>query len=158
MSAPGSGGRAAPARAKWVALGITALFAVYVVLIGQRAWGLVTSGSAAGVLLGVGAALVGLLCAWGVLRELRFGQQAERLARELDAEGGLPVDDLPRTAAGRVDRAAATQAFERYRAETDAAPGDWRSWFRLGCAYDAAGDRARARAALRHAVRLSRRA
>ena len=143
-------------RAKWVALAITALFAVYAVLIGQRAWGFLTSGSTAGALLGVGTALLGLLCAGAVVRELRFGQQTERLARELDAEGGLPVDDLPRTSAGRVDRAAATTAFDRYRAETDARPGDWRSWFRLGCAYDAAGDRTRARAALRHAVRLRR--
>lgn len=143
-------------KAKWVALALTALFAIYIVLIGQRAWSFVTSGSTAGVLLGVGAALIGLLCAGAVLRELRFGQVTEAMARELDAEGALPVDDLPRTAGGRVDRAAATEAFDRYRDETDRAPADWRSWFRLGCAYDAAGDRARARAALRHAGRLHR--
>ena len=36
----------------------------------------------------------------------------------------------------------------------EAAPDDWRSWFRLSCAYDAAGDRKRARASMRDAVRL----
>ena len=78
------------------------------------------------------------------------------MARELDAAGGLPVDDLPRTAAGRVERSAADAAFERYRAETEAAPGDWRSWFRLACAYDAARDRRRARSAMRRAIALHR--
>ena len=40
------------------------------------------------------------------------------------------------------------------RAQTEAAPEDWRTWFRLALAYDAAGDRTRARAAARHAVAL----
>ncbi len=51
-------------------------------------------------------------------------------------------------------RAAADEAFARYQAEADAAPDDWRSWFRLACAYDAAGDRRRARAAMRQAARM----
>ena len=41
-------------------------------------------------------------------------------------------------------------------AEAEAAPEDWRSWFRLSCAYDAAGDRKRARASMRDAVKLFR--
>lgn len=143
-------------RAKGVVLVITVLFALYLVLLGQRAWLLLTSGTTSGVLLGIGVALVPLLCGWAVARELLFGRQTEVMARELDAEGGLPVDDLPRTPGGRVDRDAATEAFGRYRDETAAAPDDWRSWFRLGCAYDAAGDRRRARAAMRHAVQLRR--
>ncbi|MFP5313070.1 MAG: hypothetical protein ACLGH7_11835, partial [Actinomycetes bacterium] len=71
-----------------------------------------------------------------------------------EAEGGLPVDELPRTPGGRIVRAAADAEFEKYRAEAEAAPGDWRSWFRLSCAYDAAGDRKRARASMRDAVKL----
>jgi Flp pilus assembly protein TadD len=51
-------------------------------------------------------------------------------------------------------RAAADAFFERIRAETEASPDDWRSWFRLALAYDAAGDRTRARAAARHALAL----
>jgi Flp pilus assembly protein TadD len=66
------------------------------------------------------------------------------------------VDDLPRTPAGRIIRAAADQEFEKYKAEAEAAPDDWRSWFRLSCAYDAAGDRKRARASMRDAGRLFR--
>ena len=48
------------------------------------------------------------------------------MAKVLEAEGGLPADNLPRTPAGRIVRAAADQEFEKYRAETEAAPDDWR--------------------------------
>jgi Flp pilus assembly protein TadD len=40
------------------------------------------------------------------------------------------------------------------RRETEQRPEDWRTWFRLALAYDAAGDRTRARAAARHALTL----
>lgn len=142
--------------AKRVALGMALVCAAYFALLGWRAWLLLTSGSAAGAALGAGVLLVPLLCGWAVTRELLFGRHTEVLARQLETEGGLPVDDLPRTSSGRVDRAAATTAFDRYRAETESTPDDWRSWFRLGCAYDVAGDRSRARAAMRHAVQLHR--
>jgi Flp pilus assembly protein TadD len=38
--------------------------------------------------------------------------------------------------------------------QAQARPDDWAAWFRLGTAYDAAGDRRRARAAVRHALQL----
>ena len=90
---------------------------------------------------------------WSLVRELRFGMNTEKLARILHDEGLLPEDNLPRTR-GRIDRAAADQEFETYRAETQADPDNWRSWYRLGLAYDAAGDRKRARAALRDAITM----
>ena len=85
--------------------------------------------------------MIPVLGAYLVWRELQFGRQTEALARELEAAGGLPVDDLPRRPSGRIDRAAADAAFEKYKAEAEAAPDDWRVWFRLSTAYDAAGDR-----------------
>jgi Flp pilus assembly protein TadD len=36
----------------------------------------------------------------------------------------------------------------------ESAEDDWSAWFRLGLAYDDAGDRRRARAAMRTAIRL----
>lgn len=135
-------------------MGLAAVVAVYLVLLGQRGLVMVASGRPVGMALGVGVLIVPLLCAWAVVRELRFGAATERLAQELDSSGGLPVDDLPRTPSGRVVREAADGLFERYRAQADAAPDDWASWFRLACAYDVAGDRKRARAAMRHAVDL----
>ncbi|HJF15566.1 MAG TPA: hypothetical protein K8V32_12350 [Enteractinococcus helveticum] len=98
----------------------------------------------------VGIVVLGI---WSLVRELRFGMNTEKLARILHDEGLLPEDNLPRTR-GRIDRAAADQEFETYRAETQADPDNWRSWYRLGLAYDAAGDRKRARAALRDAITM----
>ncbi len=130
-------------------------FCFYAVTIGWRGVLLIGSGDGpAAVGLGVGVLLLPLLSAWAVARELRFGMDSQRLARELDAEGGLVLDDLPRRPSGRVDRAAADAAFEPLRRETEQAPGDWRSWYRLATAYDAAGDRRRARTAVRRAIAL----
>lgn len=92
---------------------------------------------------------------WALVREIRFGANTEKLARILDFEGNLPEDDLPRVR-GRIDRNAADLAFETYRQETEADPDNWRSWYRLGLAYDAAGDRKRARSALRDAISMYR--
>src|SRR5699024_8146784 len=94
--------------------------------------------------------------AWTLIVELIFGARTEKLARILGAEGGLPVDDLPRTPGGRIIREAADREFVKYQAEAEAAPEDWRSWFRLSCAYDASGDRKRARATMRKAISLFR--
>jgi cytochrome c-type biogenesis protein CcmH/NrfG len=128
----------------------------YAALIGFKGLALLDSGSAVGVLLGVALLilpLLGLLLVW---REIEFGRRTAQLARTLDAEGGLPVDDLPRRPSGRVDREAADAQFEHMRRHTEAHPEDWRAWFRLALAYDAAGDRTRARAAARHALALHR--
>jgi cytochrome c-type biogenesis protein CcmH/NrfG len=66
------------------------------------------------------------------------------------------VEDLPTRASGRPFRDAADEQFPQYRAEVESAPESWRAWFRLGLAYDASGDRRRAREALRQAIRLER--
>ena len=122
----------------------------------QRAWIMLLDESL--VAKGIGLALVALpiVGAWTLLRELLFGSQTERLAGILEAEDGLPPDTLPRTPGGRIVRAAADEEFEKYRREADAAPDDWRSWFRLSCAYDAAGDRKRARSSMRQAIGMER--
>lgn len=141
-------------RTKVVVVVLVALCLLYAALVGQRGWLLLTSGEPVGAALGAALVVVPVLVVLGVLREVRFGAQTERMGRVLEAEGGLPPDDLPRTPGGRVVRAAADEAFARYRAEADAAPDDWRTWFRLALAYDAAGDRRRARSAMRHAASL----
>jgi cytochrome c-type biogenesis protein CcmH/NrfG len=126
----------------------------YAALIGFKGVALLGSGSWVGVLLGVALLILpvlGLLLVW---REIEFGRRTAKLAHALDAEGGLPVDDLPRRPSGRVDRTAADAAFADMRRHAEEHPEDWRAWFRLALAYDAAGDRTRARAAARHAVAL----
>jgi cytochrome c-type biogenesis protein CcmH/NrfG len=133
---------------------LVALVALYGGVLAQRGWLMVRDGRPQFVLLGIGVLLLPLLGVWVVVQELKFGRASERLARELEAEGGLPVDELPRRASGRVDRAAADAVFERRRDEVQSAPEDWRAWFRLAVAYGDAGDNARGRRAMRQAVAL----
>lgn len=141
-------------RTKLLVAAAVLVVAFYAVLIGVKGVALLSSGSVVGVLLGVALLVLPLLGIYVIWREIDFGRRTARLAADLEREGGLPVDDLPRRPSGRVDRAAAHGHFERMRAQAEAAPDDWRSWYRLALAYDAAGDRTRARAAARHAVAL----
>jgi len=138
------------------AIALTAVLGVYIALVASRAVALMQTGEPLGVGLGAGFALLPFLAVWFVVREWRLAAQVQRMADELAADGGLPVDDLPRSPGGRIDRAAARAAFASARAEAEADRDGWAAWFRLAFAYDAAGDRRRAREALRQAAALHR--
>jgi hypothetical protein len=139
----------------WVGA-VTLLLVFYLVVSFQRSVLLLMDSNPAAKAIGAAYLVLPIIGAWAMIRELLFGARTEQMAKVLEAEGGLPVDELPRTPGGRIVRSAADAEFEKYRAEAEAAPGDWRSWFRLSCAYDAAGDRKRARASMRDAVKLFR--
>ena len=143
-------------RARWGALGMAALLALYLVVVLTYAVRLI--GDALPVAQAIGWALVvlPLIGAWALAAELRFGFAAESLARRLEAEGGLPDDVVPVRASGRVERDAADAAFARYSEALQEHPESWAHWFRLALAYDAARDRRRARWALREAMRWER--
>lgn len=143
-------------RSTLVALALTVLLLLYIVVAAKWGIALVATGEPIAVGLGGAVLVLPALGVWLVVREWSLAVQVQRMADELAAEGRLPVDDLPRSPAGRIDRAAADVAFAAVRADVEAAPGDWSGWFRLGFAYDAARDRRRARAALRTAARLHR--
>lgn len=133
---------------------MAALLALYIVLVGKRAWILLTSGDPLGIAMGVGLAVLPLLAAWGLSRELRFGVRAHQLGARLEREDALPRDEVAVRPSGRVVREDGDAVFPRYRDDVEAHPDDWRAWYRLGLAYDAAGDRRRAREAVRTAIRL----
>lgn len=135
---------------------VTVLLVFWLVVALQRSVILLTDPEPVAKALGAAYLLLPLIGAWALVRELFFGAQTERMASVLHEEGGLPVDDLPRTPAGRIVRGAADAQFPAYQADVEARPDDWRSWFRLSCAYDAAGDRTRARRSMRHAAKLFR--
>lgn len=139
----------------WVGA-VTLLLVFYLVVSFQRSVLLLLDANPAAKAIGAAYLVLPIIGAWALIRELLFGARTEQMAKVLEAEGGLPVDELPRTPGGRIVRSAADLEFEKYRAEAEAAPDDWRSWFRLSCAYDAAGDRKRARASMRDAGRLFR--
>lgn len=134
---------------------LTVALVAYFVLLSGRAIALIQSGGAAGIALGIGVLLLPVIGVVLVFWELRFGWQTERLARQLAADDQLPdVPDLPLRPSGRVQRDAADAYFDTVKARVEAAPTDWRGWFALAHAYDLAGDRKRARSAMRHAIEL----
>jgi cytochrome c-type biogenesis protein CcmH/NrfG len=133
---------------------MAALLALYIVLVGQRAWLLLISGDPVGIAMGVALVVLPVIAVWAVGRELWFGVRAEQLGRRLEVEGALPQDDVAVRPSGRVMRGDADAVFPAYRADAEEHPDDWRAWYRLGLAYDAAGDRRRAREAVRTAIRL----
>lgn len=130
------------------------LLALYIVLVAQRAWLLLISGEPIAIAMGIALVVLPVLAAWALSRELWFGVRAERLGRRLEAEGAVPADQVSVRPSGRVIREDADAVFPVYRADVEENPQDWRAWYRLGVAYDAAGDRRRARAAVRTAIRL----
>ncbi len=135
---------------------IVVLLAVYLMLVGQRAWLLIASGAPVGVVMGVALVVLPLLAAWALWRELFFGFGSSRLAKRLEAEGAVPTEEVGVRPSGRAVREDADALFPAYRADVEAHGDDWRAWFRLGLAYDGAGDRRRARAAVRQAIALER--
>lgn len=134
---------------------LSAALIAYFVLIGDKALILFEDGAPATIGLGVAALLMPLIGAILLFFELRFGWRTQQLGRRLADEGGLPEQpDLPTRPSGRIDKAAALPHFETARAEAEKDPDNWRVWFRLADAYDLAGDRKRARAAMRKAIEL----
>lgn len=133
---------------------MAAVVALYVLLVGQRAVLLLMSGDALGITIGVALIVLPLVAAWALGRELWFGWRAEQLGRRLEDEEQLPTHELEVRPSGRIARADGEALFPAYRADAEAHPDDWRAWYRLGLAYDAAGDRRRAREAVRRAIAL----
>ncbi len=133
---------------------MAALLALYIALVGQRAWLLLGSADPVGIAMGAALVVLPLIAVWALARELWFGVRAQRLGRRLEEEGGLPDDEVTLRPSGRVAREDGAAVFPAYRADVEAHPEDWRAWYRLGLAYDAAGDRRRAREAVRAAIRL----
>ncbi len=124
-----------------------------------RAIDLFRTGEASGIALGVGVLLLVLVGGLLVLGEVRFGVASQRLGEQLASEGALgelPAD-LERTPSGRITRDAADALFAVRKAEVEAAPQDWRAWFRLADAYGLARDTPRGRTAMRKAITLERR-
>lgn len=139
-----------------IAVGLTAaLLVIYLVFAIRYGLLLISIGQPVATGMGIALFVLPLIAIWALFVELRFAIRAERLGVRLEAEGGLPAEELPLRPSGRIDPAAAAELFPVYQAATEAAPEDWRTWFRLGLAYDAAGDRRRARWATRQAIKLS---
>lgn len=128
---------------------------MYAVFLGRIAVLLITSGSIAAIGMGVALLIMPFLGVWAMIATLRDGFAHQRLSR-LIAEDGMELDSgaLPRRPSGRIERDAADALFHTIHTELDADPDNWRRWYRLARAYEFAGDRRRAREAMKTAVAL----
>jgi hypothetical protein len=147
--APGPSGRAdgrGVGRARRVVALLVVVLAFYVVLIGARGISLLGDHRWVVKGLGVGVLLLPLVGIAIVVVELRFGSATERLSL-LAADGESEVETA------ELDPDA---AFELRKTQVEAAPQDWRAWYRLALAYGDARDTARGRRAMRRAIELER--
>jgi hypothetical protein len=135
---------------------MAALLVLYMWVAGYQGYVMITSGNGIVITMGVALLVLPVIGVWALVRELSFGVRSGNLIKRLEAENGLPVDDLEHRPSGRTIRESADEEFPRYAAEVEAAPESWRAWMRLGLAYDASGDRKRARSAVRTAIAFSR--
>lgn len=130
----------------------------YFLMLGRIAMAFITSGEAAAVGLGLALMILPMIGLWAMVSTLRAGLTHQRLARIVTDEGmELDVGSMPRMPSGRIQRDAADELFVTVREELENDPDNWRRWYRLARAYDYAGDRARAREAMRKAVEMEAR-
>ena len=137
-----------------IALMCVAMLA-YIVLLGRLAVAMIGSGRAAAAGLGLALLIMPVIGLWAMIATLRAGFAHQKLGR-LIAEDGMELDTnaLARRPSGRFQRDAADALFATVRTEVEADPDDWRRWYRLARAYDYAGDRRRAREAMKTALEL----
>jgi cytochrome c-type biogenesis protein CcmH/NrfG len=131
---------------------------VYLILLARLAVAMITTGRPAAVGLGLAVLILPVIGLWAMIATLRAGFAHQKLAR-LIAEDGMELDisALPRRPSGRFQRDAADALFATVRTEVEDDPDDWRRWYRLARAYDYAGDRRRAREAMKTAVHMQAR-
>lgn len=135
---------------------VTVLLAIFAWLAGVRIVALIKTGQPLAVGIGIAVALVLVAIFYAIIKEWLMAGTVTKMSNELAEQGRLPVDDLPRSAGGRVDPETARSRFDELRAVVESDETNWGGWYNLAFGYDAAGDRKRARAALRTAARLYR--
>ncbi len=143
-------------RAKIGALVMTALLLLYVVLLANTGITLLFTGVLIGQVMGALILAFPLLAVWATIVELRFGLAAEKLVARIEAEGTWPDLGIETRPSGRAIRSSADAAFAKWSALAEENEEDFHSWFNLSLAYDACGDRRRARAAMRRAIGLAK--
>jgi hypothetical protein len=143
-------------RAKIGAVVMSALLFLYVLLLLNTGIKLLTVQVPTAQVMGVLILAFPLLGVWAIIVELRFGLAAERLVARIEAEGTWPDLGIDTKPSGRAVRASADAAFAKWSAAAQQNDTDFHAWFNLSLAYDACGDRRRARAAMRKAIALAK--
>jgi len=130
---------------------MAALAVIYVVLLGQKAILLLLDASLVAKAMGVALLVLPLVAGWAILTEIKFGVDAERLART-NTQPQLEFEIRP---SGKPTKESAQQEFERIKALVSKDLSNWELWFRLGECYEASGDRKLARKSIRKAIKLA---
>ncbi|MFM1984286.1 MAG: hypothetical protein RL723_721 [Actinomycetota bacterium] len=141
-------------RVKFGALIMTALLLLYVALLANTGVSLILTGILVGQVMGVLILAFPVLALWATFVELRFGLAAEKLVARVESEGNWPDLGIETRPSGRAVRSSADSAFARWSAAAENS-NDFHDWFNLSLAYDACGDRRRARGAMRRAIALA---
>lgn len=134
----------------WVG-GILLLFALYIGMTFTQAIRLLETGELIAQIMGIAILVIPALCVWILIREVLFGLRTEKMGKALAASGELP-EDLPRMPSGRFVRSAADADFPNHQRDVEENPESWKSWYRLALAYEACGDKPRARKSMRTAI------
>lgn len=133
---------------------LLALILIYLFAIAGMVWGLISSGTWIGIIMGTALIVFPVIGVIFIGKDLRFAAQGDAILAKMSDAGELPEDNLPKRPSGRPEREAADGEFPRWKAEVEANPEDYRTWARLALAYRASGDSARARQAMRKAIQL----
>ncbi len=137
--------------AKVWALVMTALAVIYVLLLGQKGTLLLLEDNWVAKVMGLGLLVLPLVATWAILTEVKFGIDAERLAKT-NTQPELQFEMRP---SGKPTKESAQLEFERIKSLVSQDLENWELWFRLGECYDASGDRKLARKAIRKAIKLA---
>ncbi len=143
-------------RGKYSAVLMGLLTLVYVGLLANTGWKLVLLESPTAKLMGALILVFPLVALWLTVVEFRFGFHIEKLSKQIEAQGNWPQLDFELRPSGRPTKDSAAKVFEQVSKKVATDEGSYLNWFALGLAYDASGDRRRARAAMRRALKLSR--
>ena len=127
----------------------------YVFMLGGRALTMLSESSPIAIAMGIGMAVFPIVACWAIWREIRFGMQAERITRQA-LEMNIPELELELRPSGRATKESAAKAFDLVKEKFD--ESQWTQWLLLSEAYEASGDRKRARESMRKAISLANQA
>ena len=130
---------------------------LYCVLLGNTALHLIAVDMLVAKMMGILLLVFPVIGLVFSVREFVFGSQLDKLQKRISAEGNWPVFDLELRPSGRATKQSAMQNFAVQQQRVEADETNYLAWFSLGLAYDAAGDRRRAREAMRKALKLANR-
>ena len=131
-----------------------ALLSIYLLVLSKWAFDMIAVGSLIGISIGSLVFVFPVLGGYALYREIRFGITAEAMGKELEANNEWPVFQLELRPSGRPTRESADENFKVFAKLAEQNPDNWKSAFALSLAYDACGDRPRARKAMAEAMAL----